>query len=155
MNCRSGHKGSDRQLSFINQEACSDFFVFSLFFISLETKIKRMAPRSAPSIFTPVKFNQIPSKPRFHSAPSITIGKTRAMATDMVVANAGFSTALKKLWVVTANHLKIYAKQKSLTAPADSSRRRASSGSAKNDAITSGKAKSTDVETRPTIAVPT
>ena len=77
-----------------------------------------------------------------------------ATATDITVARAGFSMALKKLCVVTAIQRKRYAKQKSLMACVETSSNLTSSAFAKSEARGDARKKRIDVETSPTTHVP-
>ena len=89
------------------------------FFISIETRYNRYAPRSAARKFTPTKLNQIPSSSKLQSAPRRRTGNINATETERIVAHSGFSIAERKLCAITANQRKRYAKQKIFIAPAE------------------------------------
>ena len=104
--------------------------------------------------FTPTKLNHIPSRAKCQSAKRSSTGSTNAMETEITVALKGFSIADRKLCVETLNHLKRYAKQKSLIAFVDISKSVTSSALTNQEAIVSGKKKSSEVDIIPTHAVP-
>ena len=69
-------------------------FLFLFCFVSFSRK-SRNAERIEARAFTPTKLNQIPSRPKLHSAPSRSTGNTKATEIDRMVACSGFPIALK------------------------------------------------------------
>ena len=117
-------------------------FSASFCLISFFTTANNNKPRIVARAFTPTKLSQIPSNPSGQNAPNISIGKTNATHTDIIVANAGFSMALKNPCVVTTNHLKTYEKQNNCIAPVEIDSSLTSCAFANIDAMVDGKKKS-------------